>query len=389
MNCQASPSRYFSSRSLAPSQVGRKIYHQNSYFLMVSDDYFYAGMTIATSLVHGGPGPQFLSPVLFEALSSTPEPTFVAGQDIPDMDVRNYLEKEDHPNTANLSEPIQTLMQLAGTHKVIRNADDYRRIAEETAHWYIFGRTRAAFERKPDSLHGFPAARQMLLASPLCAHWTQRPYVGCQRLAKRSWHLPSVRTGPSDPARGPNGTPNAPWHFSNTCMGTSNSVRVPSGSPNAPWHLHCARTGHSDPTWGASGSPNGPWYLLSARTDTSDPTRGPSSSSNRPWHLPSPCTGPSDPARVPSGSLNVPWHLPSMRTGPSGTPNGPWHIPSTHMGTSDPARGPICSPNAPWHLPRTSTGTSDPVRGASALPNGPWHLSRDLSMVPLQHTHGQ
>ncbi|MGH0116183.1 UNVERIFIED_CONTAM: hypothetical protein FKN15_074824 [Acipenser sinensis] len=32
MNCQASPSRYFSSRSLAPSQVGRKIYHQNSYF---------------------------------------------------------------------------------------------------------------------------------------------------------------------------------------------------------------------------------------------------------------------------------------------------------------------------------------------------------------------
>lgn len=82
---------------------------------MVSDDYFYAGMTIATSLVHGGPGPQFLSPVLFEALSSTPESTFVAVQDIPDMDIRNYLEKlltyqEEHSNTANLFEPIQTLM---------------------------------------------------------------------------------------------------------------------------------------------------------------------------------------------------------------------------------------------------------------------------------------
>ncbi|MGH0167828.1 UNVERIFIED_CONTAM: hypothetical protein FKN15_001363 [Acipenser sinensis] len=125
--------------------------------LMVSDDYFYAGMTIATSLVHGGPGPQFLSPVLFEALSSTPESTFVAVQDIPDMDIRNYLEKlltyqEEHSNTADLFEPIQTLMQLAGTHKVIRNADDYRKIAEETAHWYIFGRTRAAFERLKERL---------------------------------------------------------------------------------------------------------------------------------------------------------------------------------------------------------------------------------------------
>ncbi|KAK6471949.1 G2/M phase-specific E3 ubiquitin-protein ligase-like isoform X2 [Huso huso] len=67
--------------------------------LMVSDDYFYAGMTIATSLVHGGPGPQFLSPVLFEALSSTPESTFVAVQDIPDMDIRNYLEKKLHIGT--------------------------------------------------------------------------------------------------------------------------------------------------------------------------------------------------------------------------------------------------------------------------------------------------
>ncbi|XP_034783435.2 uncharacterized protein LOC117418160 isoform X1 [Acipenser ruthenus] len=125
--------------------------------LMVSDDYFYVGMTIATSLVHGGPGPQFLSPVLFEALSSTPESTFVAVQDIPDMDIRNYLEKlltyqEEHSNTANLFEPIQTLMQLAGTHKVIRNADDYRKIAEETAHWYIFRRTRAAFERLKEGL---------------------------------------------------------------------------------------------------------------------------------------------------------------------------------------------------------------------------------------------
>ncbi|MGH0185515.1 UNVERIFIED_CONTAM: hypothetical protein FKN15_018241 [Acipenser sinensis] len=43
-------------------------------------------------------------------------------------------------------------MQLAGTHKVIHNADDYHKIAEETAHWYIFGRTRVAFERLKERL---------------------------------------------------------------------------------------------------------------------------------------------------------------------------------------------------------------------------------------------
>ncbi|XP_058879391.1 G2/M phase-specific E3 ubiquitin-protein ligase-like [Acipenser ruthenus] len=160
--------------------------------VMVSDDYFYAGMTIATSLVHGGPGPQFLSPVLFEALSSTPESIFVAGQDIPDMDIRNYLEKlltyqDEHSNTANLFEPIQTLIQLAGTHKVIRNADDYRKIAEETAHWYIFGRTQAAFERYTHSAQPCPVLLGHVHLAPYMALFC--PFLPCPALLGHALRL--------------------------------------------------------------------------------------------------------------------------------------------------------------------------------------------------------
>jgi len=48
---------------------------------------------IAISLVHGGPAPRFLSPVLFEALVWGPEKTKVPLDLIPDEAVREALIK--------------------------------------------------------------------------------------------------------------------------------------------------------------------------------------------------------------------------------------------------------------------------------------------------------
>lgn len=40
---------------------------------MQNDDFFFAGVAIALSIVHGGPGPQFISPSLYKALTTNPD----------------------------------------------------------------------------------------------------------------------------------------------------------------------------------------------------------------------------------------------------------------------------------------------------------------------------
>ncbi|MGH0164943.1 UNVERIFIED_CONTAM: hypothetical protein FKN15_052653 [Acipenser sinensis] len=57
-------------------------------------------------------------------------------------------------------------------------------------------------------------------------------------------------------------------------QGPSNPDKGPSGSPNNTLHLPSVRTGPSDPSWGPSGSPNDIWHLTSQRTVPSDPSRG-------------------------------------------------------------------------------------------------------------------
>lgn len=51
---------------------------------MQNDDYFYAGVAIRCSVVHGGPGPQFISPSLFKALTTNPEGTVIAVEEVTD-----------------------------------------------------------------------------------------------------------------------------------------------------------------------------------------------------------------------------------------------------------------------------------------------------------------
>ncbi len=54
---------------------------------MQNDDYFYAGVAIALSVVHEGPGPQFLSPSLFRALMTSPEATVISVEEITDPEL--------------------------------------------------------------------------------------------------------------------------------------------------------------------------------------------------------------------------------------------------------------------------------------------------------------
>lgn len=42
------------------------------FLAMKIEDNLYAGVAIALSVVHGGPGPQFISPSLFKTLTTSP-----------------------------------------------------------------------------------------------------------------------------------------------------------------------------------------------------------------------------------------------------------------------------------------------------------------------------
>ena len=50
---------------------------------------FYAGVFIAMSLVHGGPGPRCFSPPLYDALTKRVTQANVCLKDVYDFDLRN------------------------------------------------------------------------------------------------------------------------------------------------------------------------------------------------------------------------------------------------------------------------------------------------------------
>ena len=99
---------------------------ENSRFLsynvkcLEDNDYFVAGLMVAMSLVHGGPAPHFLSPIMFRALISD-QPVTVSLQDVYDHELRSSLESLQESETVEkakrcvLQDNLSTVLDLAGT----------------------------------------------------------------------------------------------------------------------------------------------------------------------------------------------------------------------------------------------------------------------------------
>ena len=110
------------------------------------NDYYFAGMLIAMSLVHGGSGPQCFAHNMFEALLRDPEKIAVTIEDVYDMELQLSLQKLY--NAGSKKEAIQVInstsllsvLDLAGTLQPIQSTDDIRKIAEMTAKWFVIGR---------------------------------------------------------------------------------------------------------------------------------------------------------------------------------------------------------------------------------------------------------
>ena len=60
---------------------------------MEADEYYIAGMALAVCIVHGGPAPQFLSELLYNALVYGPDGVTATLHDMPECELKEALTK--------------------------------------------------------------------------------------------------------------------------------------------------------------------------------------------------------------------------------------------------------------------------------------------------------
>ena len=115
-------------------------------------EYFYAGEILAMSLVHGGPGPECLSPTLFEALIKDDiSKIAVPLDDVCDQELRSSLEDllhtttKDEADTIVYNSSLVMVMELAGTLEPIQTGK-IEMMVNATAKWHVLGRIQPALE---------------------------------------------------------------------------------------------------------------------------------------------------------------------------------------------------------------------------------------------------
>ena len=137
-------------------------YHASS---VEQNEYYYAGLIIAMSLVNGGPGPQCLASNMCHVLVHGQEGVIVDLDDVYDKELQDCLKSLHNAPTAIKileDEKLMTVVDLAGTLKQIKTTDDSKKIAALTAKWYVIDRCTTsieAFENGLSVLGVFDAVR--------------------------------------------------------------------------------------------------------------------------------------------------------------------------------------------------------------------------------------
>ena len=120
---------------------------------LANDFFFYAGQFIAMSIVHGGPGPRCFGLPLYDSLIKGVSQASVSVDDVYDVDLRNSLEALKNAKTIQEAEQLisdvnlEKVLELAGTHQILRKPEDVFNLVDNTAHWFVLDRVHAAYEQ--------------------------------------------------------------------------------------------------------------------------------------------------------------------------------------------------------------------------------------------------
>ncbi|XP_023816305.1 G2/M phase-specific E3 ubiquitin-protein ligase-like [Oryzias latipes] len=140
------------------------------------DEYSLAGKMIATSIVHGGPGPNFLSKDLVNHISGQSGFNPSIG-DITDEEIGKVLQQIEDASTLEILQDLivqhSTMLQTAGCLKRVVSVEEKHTVVNEYLKWYIIDRNCTAIQRFKDgleSLHFLAALQQHpeVLAPVLC-----------------------------------------------------------------------------------------------------------------------------------------------------------------------------------------------------------------------------
>ncbi|KAK1883051.1 G2/M phase-specific E3 ubiquitin-protein ligase [Dissostichus eleginoides] len=140
------------------------------------DEYVMAGKMIAVSIVHGGPGPHFLSRDLVNHIAG--QPGFCAHvTDVTDDEIGRALSEIELAHSLKSLRDVllkhSSMLQTAGCFRRVSSVEEKHTVVAEYLTWYTIGRNHSVIERFKDglaSLHFLDALCQhpSVLAPVLC-----------------------------------------------------------------------------------------------------------------------------------------------------------------------------------------------------------------------------
>ncbi|KAF3850672.1 hypothetical protein F7725_012444 [Dissostichus mawsoni] len=137
------------------------------------DEYFMAGKMIAVSIVHGGPGPRFISRDLVNHIAG--QPGFCAH--VTDEEIGRALSEIELAHSLKSLQDVllkhSSMLQTAGCFRHVSSVEEKHTVVAEYLTWYTIGRNHSVIERFKDglaSLHFLDALCQhpSVLAPVLC-----------------------------------------------------------------------------------------------------------------------------------------------------------------------------------------------------------------------------
>ncbi|XP_071061455.1 G2/M phase-specific E3 ubiquitin-protein ligase-like [Pseudochaenichthys georgianus] len=156
------------------------------------DEYYLAGKMIAVSVVHGGPGPHFLSEDLVHYLAG--QPSFKATVDlITDEEVGKALQEIENAASVDALREMtmrhSTMLQTAGCLRHVASVEGKKGIVSDYLQWYIIVRNSSVIDRFKEGLSAlqFLNALQQhptLLAPVLCHSEKRLTALELERLFK-------------------------------------------------------------------------------------------------------------------------------------------------------------------------------------------------------------
>ncbi|KAF3856847.1 hypothetical protein F7725_017570 [Dissostichus mawsoni] len=192
------------------------------------DEYYLAGKMIAVSVVHGGPGPHFLSEDLVRYLAG--QPSFKATVNlITDEEVGKALEEIENAASVDALREMtmrhSTMLQTAGCLRHVASVEEKKGIVSDYLQWYIIGRNSSVIDSPPGS-------NRRLGESQTLGYWADylldceesQTAVSLEDVLMFATGLTSLPPSGFEPSPGIEFLDDSPFPMANTC---SNTLKLP------------------------------------------------------------------------------------------------------------------------------------------------------------------